>query len=106
MSEKIITPEELVKIDYHPPKRSWTDPAVEFKSGFYNYAANPDHQHYLDLPGEKWQPPDDDWPLPDGWEKKLMASFRDKLNKYRSLGLMTCGTSSCGMMGFINTTSP
>ena len=97
MPEEHKKPNELVKtIDFRPPSRSWLDPHTEFVRGTYNYAANPDHQKYLDLPGEKWQPTDDDWPLPDGWEKTLMKGFRDRLDKYRSLKVFMDICVRCG----------
>ena len=44
MAEEHPKPEQLVQIDYAPPKHSWLEPKVEFKRGNYNYGANPDHQ--------------------------------------------------------------
>ena len=97
MAEKIIKPEELARgIDYTPPEKPWTEPSVDFRRGTYNYAANPDHQKYLDLPAPKWQPTDEDWPLPDDWQKQILEAFADRLKKYRSLKLFMDICVRCG----------
>ena len=42
MADETMKPEELIKIDYKPPRKDWMDPKVEFRKGFYNYSAVPD----------------------------------------------------------------
>jgi Fe-S oxidoreductase len=97
MAEDVKKPEELVQIDYRPPKRCWTDPKVEFTRGTYNYAADPEKQKSLGLPfPRKWQPPDDDWQLPDGWEEIILKGFQDRLQKFRSLRLFMDICVRCG----------
>jgi len=97
MAEKLKKPEELVQIDYTPPHRRWTDPSVEFRRGTYNYAADPEKQKYLDMPfPRKWQPTDDDWQLPDGWEEIIFKGFKQRLERFRSLRLFMDICVRCG----------
>ena len=98
MSSKLDKkPEDLIQIDYGLPKTPWTDPKVEFKQGFYNYAAVPEKLDYLSVPSPgKWQPHDDDWPLPDGWEDIILKGFKDRLNKFRSFKVFMDICVRCG----------
>ena len=97
MAEKMKKPEELIQIDYGLPQKKWTDPSVEFKRGFYNYAGVSEKLEYLGLPTMgKWQPHDEEWPLPDGWEKIILDGFKQRLEKFRSFKLFMDICVRCG----------
>jgi len=97
MSDDIKKPEELARISFAPNKKGWMDPSVEFRKGTWNYTAVPATLDYLDLanPG-KWQPVDDDWPLPEGWQQTILEGFRDRLMKYRSFKVFMDVCVRCG----------
>jgi Fe-S oxidoreductase len=97
MSEKQKTPEELVRIDYNPPAACWTDPSVEFKRGFYNYAAPKVNLEYLGLPHPRtWNPVDDDWSLPENWQEVIHQGFKERLSKYRAFRVFMDCCVRCG----------
>jgi len=97
MAENIKKPEELARISFEPVKKGWMDPSVKFRKGTWNYTAVPDTLDYLDLanPG-KWQPTDEDWPLPDGWQQTIFEGLRDRLKKYRSFKVFMDICVRCG----------
>ena len=85
MSDEVAAPEELLEIDYRPPKKGWMEPTVEFKKGTYCYGAPLKHQEYLGLPNPReWQPPNEDWQLPENWKETILEGMEERLNKYRS----------------------
>ncbi len=97
MGEKIIPPEELGKVDYTTPKEDWIDTKPEFRKGTYNYGAQASSTKYLDLPNpHKFAPTDDDWGLPDNWQKIIFDGFRERLDKYRSLKVFMDICVRCG----------
>ena len=50
-------PEQLVQIQFQPPRRGWMDPAVEFRKGTFCYSALARNLKYLDLPNPReWNP--------------------------------------------------
>jgi Fe-S oxidoreductase len=94
---KIPKPDELIKIDLTPPSRDWEDPRVEFRSGTWNYAADPQTLKYLDLPHpRKWQVSDEDWKLPENWQQIIMEGFRDRLQRFRSFKVFMDVCVRCG----------
>jgi Fe-S oxidoreductase len=97
MSEDVKKPQEMINIDYHPPKKEWFDPKVEFKRGFYNYAAVPERLDYLGLPNPgKWQPTQEEWPLPENWKETVLETMRDRLKKYRTFKIFMDICVRCG----------
>ena len=62
-SDKLnIAPEELTRIDYHPPKKDWLDPSVAFRKGTYCYSAAQKNVNHLGMANPReWQPHDKDW---------------------------------------------
>ncbi len=97
MSDELPKAEELARIDYTPPRKSWMDPTVEFRKGTYNYAAVPERLEYLGLPNpRKWQPTDEDWKLPDNWQQIILEGLRERLDKYRSLRVFMDICVRCG----------
>ncbi|UCC45215.1 MAG: (Fe-S)-binding protein, partial [Candidatus Zixiibacteriota bacterium] len=97
MSEAVKKPEELARVEFQPSGKGWTDPAVEFRKGTWNYAAVPDTLKYLDLPNpRKWSPPDDDWQLPDNWKDIIFKGLRERLKKYRTFQVFMDICVRCG----------
>ena len=97
MAEK--TPQELIQIDYAPPKRSWTDPSLDFEArrGSWSYPAAPKNLKYLGFPNPReWSPTDDDWQLPENWQQIVRDGFRDLLSKYRTLKVFMDVCVRCG----------
>jgi Fe-S oxidoreductase len=97
MTEPSPTPEQLLSISYKPPDRSWLDPTVEFRKGFFCYSAAAKHLRYLDLPNPRdWQPYDQDWKLPPNWKQIILDGMKDRLAKYRSFRLFMDICVRCG----------
>lgn len=92
-----MKPEELLQIDYAPPKRDWMEPVVAFRKGTYCYAAMPKHQEYLGLPNAReWRPPDADWKLPENWKEIILTGMKKRLKDYRSFQLFLDICVRCG----------
>ena len=97
MADEVPKPEQLAKIDYKPPTKTWQNPTVEFRKGTYNYSAAPERLKYLDLPyPRKFQPTDDDWKLPENWQRIILEGLRERLYKYRSLRIFMDICVRCG----------
>ncbi len=97
MSDDLPQPEKLAQIDHRPPKKGWMNPAVKFRKGTYNYSAVPERLEYLGLPyPRKFQPTNDDWQLPQNWQKIILEGLRERLNKYRSLRIFMDICVRCG----------
>ena len=61
---KYPPPEELIKINYTTPVKSWMDTKTAFKPGNFSYPGKPDILKYLGMPNPReWSPTDDDWKL-------------------------------------------
>jgi len=90
-------PEQLVQIDYRPPRKDWMDPQVEFRKGVMCYSAAPKNLRYLDLPNPReWQPFDKDWRLPPDWKRIILEGMRDRLKRFRSFRLFMDICVRCG----------
>jgi Fe-S oxidoreductase len=92
-------PEQLLRIDYDPPAGDWKDPRVDFEArrGTWSYPAAPKNLKYLGFPNPReWSPTDEDWKLPDNWERIIHDGFRARLAKYRSLRLFMETCVRCG----------
>ena len=97
MPDNVSAPEELLKIDYTPPKKSWLEPTVEFRKGTYCYSAPAKHLEYLGLPHPReWRPYEEDWKLPENWKEIILAGMKDRLKKYRSFQLFLDICVRCG----------
>jgi Fe-S oxidoreductase len=112
MTDTTKKPEELLKLDYTPPKKGWMETPVDFKKGTYCYSAPQKHQDYLGLPyPRQWQPFDADWKLPENWKQIILEGMSDRLNKYRSFRLymdicVRCGACADKCHFFIGTGDP
>ena len=57
MSIKIPKPEEMIRINYKPPRTPWMDTPVDFRPGTWSYSGAAKNLIYLDLPNPRaWQP--------------------------------------------------
>src|SRR5574341_475591 len=97
MADQKPKPEELLQIDYRPPRKDWRDPTVEFRKGVFCYRAAPKNLEYLGLPNpRKWQPFEKDWKLPTNWKQIILEGMRERLEKYRSFRLFMDICVRCG----------
>jgi Fe-S oxidoreductase len=89
--------DELVKIDYKPPKKGWMDTPVHFRHGTYIYPAKAKNLTYLGLPNPReWSPVDEDWKLPDNWKDIILNGMKERLDKYRSFKVFMDICVRCG----------
>ena len=94
---KYPPPEELIKINYTTPVKSWMDTKTAFKPGNFSYPGKPEILKYLGMPNPRvWSPTDDDWQLPPDWQRIVMEKFREKLKKYRSFKIFMDICVRCG----------
>ncbi|MFC2041345.1 sulfate reduction electron transfer complex DsrMKJOP subunit DsrK [Chloroflexota bacterium] len=97
MAEEPLKPEEILDIDYTPPKRDWMKPEVEFRKGTFGYSAPGRILEYLDLPNPRnWRPQDEDWKLPENCEEIIIEGMKDRLGKNRSFQLFMDICVRCG----------
>ena len=97
MAEDVPKIEQLARVDLKPPKKDWMDPAVEFRKGTWCYTAVPDTLDYLDLPNPgRWQPTDEEWPLPENWQETIFKGMKERLEKYRSFRIFMDICVRCG----------
>jgi Fe-S oxidoreductase len=97
MSEAVPKPEQLVQIDYRPPRQPWMRTPVEFRRGTFCYAAAPKNLKALDLPyPREWQPMDADWKLPENWRQIILDGMKERLARYRSFRLFMDICVRCG----------
>ncbi|MBI5533821.1 MAG: (Fe-S)-binding protein [Deltaproteobacteria bacterium] len=97
MSEKLPKPEELSTVDFRPVDYDWMTAKATFRKGTYSYQAAPKNLKYLGLANPReWSPIDDDWKLPDNWKTIILEGLRERLDKFRSLGLFMDICVRCG----------
>jgi Fe-S oxidoreductase len=89
--------EELLKIDYRPPKTGWMSTPVDFRPGSFIYPGKAKNLKYLDLPNARsWAVTDADWKLQDDWKRIVLEGMADRLKKYRSFKLFMDICVRCG----------
>jgi Fe-S oxidoreductase len=94
---KIANAEELVKVDFTPPKTGWMDTKADFRKGTYSYAAPARALEYVGSPNPRnWSPADEDWKLPDDWQKIIFEGMRERLAKYRTFRIFMDICVRCG----------
>ncbi|MGA6924249.1 MAG: (Fe-S)-binding protein [Desulfosarcina sp.] len=113
MADELIKPDELLsKIDHRPSSAGWMDTPVDIRKGMYCYASNPKSVETLGLPNARaWNPLEDDWKLPDDWQKIIYEGFRERLDKFRSFKVfmdicVRCGACADKCHFFIGTGDP
>jgi Fe-S oxidoreductase len=89
--------EDLLNMDYRPPKTGWMDTSVNFKKGTYVYPGKPKNLQLLELPNPReWAVTDVDWKLPHDWQKIVLQGMAERLRKYRSFKLFMDICVRCG----------
>ena len=100
MSTDNYKSEEMLKVDYKPPKKSWLDPAIDFKAkkGNWCYSGVLKSLDYLDLPRieNKWAADDEDWNLPENWKEIILDGLRLRLERFRTLRIFMDTCVRCG----------
>ncbi len=95
LAESLLEKPNLLRGDQ--PKQNWMDTPVEFKPGSYCHAGKSKVLETLKFPNPRdWQPADDDWQLPDGWEETILKGFQERLKKFRSFKLFMDICVRCG----------
>ena len=100
----------VLKGDY--AKSEWWETPLEFREGNFCFPAKPEVIEELGFPNpRKWVPTDEDWKLPDGWQKTVLDGMKERLKKYRSLKLyldscMRCGACADKCHYFLGTGDP
>jgi hypothetical protein len=75
-----MKPDELVKIEYAPPRKGWLEPSVQFRKCTFCYSALARNLQYLGYPNPReWQPFDTDWKLPENWRDLILNGMRERL---------------------------
>jgi Fe-S oxidoreductase len=89
--------QELLQINWNPPKTGWMDTPAELKQGNYIYPAKPKHLNSLGFPNAReWAVEDMDWKLPEGWQRIVLEGMADRLTKYRSFKIFMDTCVRCG----------
>jgi len=89
--------EDLLNLDYRPPKTEWMDTPVDFRRGSFIYPGKAKNLKILDLPNPRdWAVTDDDWKLPDNWKQIVLEGMAERLSKYRSFKLFMDICVRCG----------
>lgn len=97
MAKFTAKPNELSKLDYSPPKTGWMDTPVEIREHMFCHAAKPKELETVGFPNARdWRPADEDWKLPENWEKLLLEKMKDLLDKYRSFKVFMDICVRCG----------
>ncbi|MGQ9500142.1 MAG: sulfate reduction electron transfer complex DsrMKJOP subunit DsrK [Dissulfurimicrobium sp.] len=94
---KDLTPQEMLRIDYNPPKTGWMDTPVKIKPGIYCYPAKPEKITDVGMPNAHlWNPLDEDWNLPANWKQIFFDGMRERLEKHRSFKIFMDICVRCG----------
>ncbi len=85
------------------PTKDWMDTPAIFKEGNFAYPAKVEKVEYLDSQdgidfpnAREWSPDEDDWKLPEGWEKIILDGLKERLDKFRSLKIFMDCCVRCG----------
>ncbi|GEA16047.1 MAG: hypothetical protein PWR22_1563 [Moorella sp. (in: firmicutes)] len=90
-------PDELLAINYKPPRTGWMDTPVKFRRGTYLYGAKPKNLEAVGLPNPReWSPEDEDWKLPENWREIILEGLRERLGRFRSLQIFMDACVRCG----------
>jgi Fe-S oxidoreductase len=89
--------QDLLKVDYDPPKTDWMDTPTDFRPGSYIYPGKPKNLKILDLPNPReWAITNDDWKLQENWKQIILEGMAERLKKYRSFKLFMDTCVRCG----------
>ncbi len=90
----------------------WMRSKPVFTPGSFCYPAKLETMKGLGMPNpHAWSPEDEDWNLPNGWERIIYNALADRLKKYRSLKLfmdicVRCGACADKCHFFLGTGDP
>jgi len=93
------SPQELLQLNYRPPRRDWMDPTIDFEArrGSWSYPGAPKNLEYMGFANPReWSPTDDDWKLPENWQQIIRDGLKERLGKYRSLRVFLDSCVRCG----------
>jgi Fe-S oxidoreductase len=94
---KLPNPDELANVNYRPPEKDWMDTPAELKPGMYCWGAKAKSLNIIGFPNARdWTPAEADWKLPKDWEKTVLDTIDDLLDKYRSFKLFMDICVRCG----------
>lgn len=97
MAKFTAKPKELGNISLKPPKTDWMDTPVEIREHMYCHAAKAKDLEAVGFPNiHEWRPADEDWKLPENWQRTVLEGMRDLLKKYRSFQLFMDICVRCG----------
>jgi Fe-S oxidoreductase len=89
--------DDLLGVDWTPPKTGWTDTPVDFRHGTYIYPGKVKNLKILDLPHPRdWSVTDSDWQLPEGWKETVLDGMAERLRQYRSFRIFMDTCVRCG----------
>jgi Fe-S oxidoreductase len=89
--------EDLLKVDYRPPKTGWMNTPVDFRPGSFIYPGKAKNLKYMDLPNPRdWAVTEDDWKLPEDWKRIVLEGMAERLTKYRSFKIFMDICVRCG----------
>ncbi len=89
--------EELIQIDWKPPKSGWMDTPTDLRKGSYIYPGKPKHLETMGFPNAReWAVDDIDWNLPEDWQKIVLDGMAERLTKFRSFKLFMDTCVRCG----------
>jgi Fe-S oxidoreductase len=97
MAEK--PPQELIQIDFKPPAKKWQDPTIDFEEtrGTWSYPAAQKNLKAMGFANPReWSPTDDDWQLPEDWQRIIFEGMKERLKKYRSFQVFMDICVRCG----------
>jgi len=89
--------EDLLRVDYGPPREDWMRSRASFRPGTFIYPAKPKNLDYIGFPNARqWSPTDEDWKLPANWQEIVLEGIHERLEKYRSFKVFMDICVRCG----------
>jgi len=104
--------DELLSVDWQPPRTPWMKTPVDLRKGTYIYPGKAKNLEALDLPfPHDWSVSDVDWKLPEDWQRIVLEGMAERLKKYRSFKLfmdicVRCGACADKCQFFIGSGDP
>jgi len=91
-------PDVTAKIEHKPPIwENWLDKEPEIREGVYCYGAKAKNLAVVGLPNARdWNPPDEDWKLPENWKEIFLDGMKERLERFRSYKLFMDICVRCG----------
>jgi len=89
--------EELLQVDTLPPKTDWMETPVDIREGTFIYPGKAKNLEILDLPNPRdWAVTENDWKLPEDWQKTVLEGMAERLRRYRSFKVFMDICVRCG----------